>query len=308
MYITVIYMYRQKDRVSYSIPRPIHRLMHRSMYRSLLDRPSTDMRLTCRSTVDRESTDVSVELPLMSAEVSTVTISGAYRSTIGGISVNYQWSVGRVSFDSRARVYWYYLPIYRPILSVVLDTIHRYIDRYLILSTDVSADTSTDTRAFIDRPSIGRVSTNVSTDISSDINQYTRWRLSVSEASVQYRWSIGEISMKSQWATKYINRYSYQSIHRSILDWYIDLYSIKYRPILDRVSTDVSTDISADASVAAPHKIHDPWNLGLVIDYAWISKLLRDVAFTWRARELWCWFKKWLISGNLAIWTVLVLE
>ena len=246
------------DHVSSSVPRPIHRLMHRSMYRSLLDRPSTDTRLTCRSTVDRELTDVSVELPLMSAEVSTVTISGAYRSTIGGISVNYRWSVGRVSFDSRARVYRYYLPIYRPILSVILDTIHRYIDWYLILSTDVStnvsADTSTDTRAFIDRPSVGRVSTNVSTDISTDINQYTRWRLSVGEASVQYRWSIGEISVKSRWATKYIDRYS----HRSILDRYIDLCSIEYWPIIDRVSTDVSTDISADASVAAPYKIHDP--------------------------------------------------
>ena len=145
------------DHVSYSVPRPIHRPMHRSIYRSLLDPPSTDTRLTCRSTVDRESTDVSVELPLMSAEVSTVIISGAYRSTTGGRSVNYRESVGRVSFDSRARIYLYYLAIYRPILSVILDTIHRYIDRYLILSTDVStnvpADTSTDTRAFIDRPS-----------------------------------------------------------------------------------------------------------------------------------------------------------
>ena len=53
---------------------------------------------------------------------------------------------------------------------------------------------------------------------------------------------------------------------------------------------------------------HSEWVLGLVIDYAWISKLLRDVAFTWQAKELWCWFKKWLISGNSAIWTVLVLE
>ena len=56
---------------------------------------------------------------------------------------------------------------------------------------------------------------------------------------------------------------------------------------------------------------HSEWVLGLVIDYAWIWKLLRDVAFTdftWRARELLCWFKRWLISGNSAIWTVLVLE
>ena len=53
---------------------------------------------------------------------------------------------------------------------------------------------------------------------------------------------------------------------------------------------------------------HSEWVLGLVIDYAWTSKLLRDVAFTWLERELWCCFKKWLISGNSAIWTVLVLE
>ena len=63
-----------------------HRPMRRSIYRSLLDRPSTNTRLTCWSTIDRESTDVFIELPLMSAEVSTMTISGAYRSTIGGMS------------------------------------------------------------------------------------------------------------------------------------------------------------------------------------------------------------------------------
>ena len=38
------------------------------------------------------------------------------------------------------------------------------------------------------------------------------------------------------------------------------------------------------------------WVLSLVTDYAWINKLLRDVAFIWRARELWCWFKRWLIQ------------
>ena len=42
--------------------------------------------------------------------------------------------------------------------------------------------------------------------------------------------------------------------------------------------------------------------------YAWISKLLRDVAFTLLARELWFWVKRWPISGNSAIWTVLVLR
>ena len=48
--------------------------------------------------------------------------------------------------------------------------------------------------------------------------------------------------------------------------------------------------------------------LGFVIEYAWISKLLRDVAFTWRPRELSCRLKKWLLSGNFAILTVHVLE
>ena len=33
--------------------------------------------------------------------------------------------------------------------------------------------------------------------------------------------------------------------------------------------------------------------LGFVIEYAWISKLLRNAAFTWRPRELSCRFKKW---------------
>ena len=115
------------DRVSYRVPRPIHRPMHRSIYRSLLDRPSTDTRPTCRSTIDRESTDVFIELPLMSAEVSTVTISGAYRSTIGGMSVVYHSIVERESTHTMCRsIERYYRPIYRPIL----DTIYPYIDRY----------------------------------------------------------------------------------------------------------------------------------------------------------------------------------
>ena len=40
---------------------------------------------------------------------------------------------------------------------------------------------------------------------------------------------------------------------------------------------------------------------GFVSEFAWISKLLRNAAFTWRPRELSCRFKKWLISGNFAI-------
>ena len=45
-------------------------------------------------------------------------------------------------------------------------------------------------------------------------------------------------------------------------------------------------------------------NLGFVREYAWISKLLRDVTFTWWVRELSCMLKKWRISGNFAILTV----
>lgn len=48
-----------------------------------------------------------VELPLMSAEVSTVTILVCYWPTTGGISVKYLQNAGHVSliyFDSRARV------------------------------------------------------------------------------------------------------------------------------------------------------------------------------------------------------------
>ena len=40
--------------------------------------------------------------------------------------------------------------------------------------------------------------------------------------------------------------------------------------------------------------------LGFVIEYAWISKLLRDAEFTWRPRGLSCRLKKWLISGHFA--------
>ena len=69
-----------------------------------------------------------------------------------------------------------------------------------------------------------------------------------------------------------------------------------FHDVLEQLKTNIQTNF------------HSKWVLGLVIDYAWISKLLRDVAFTWRTRELLCWFKRWLISGNSAIWTVLVLE
>ena len=124
------------DHVSLRVPRSIHRPMHRSIYRSLLDRLSTDTRPTCRST------DVLVQLPLLSAEVSTVTISVAYRSTTGGISVNYRRNVGRVSFDSRARVDHVYLR-------------HPSVDISADISVDYQHPLSTEYRSTF-RPSIGR--------------------------------------------------------------------------------------------------------------------------------------------------------
>ena len=68
------------------------------------------MRPTCRFTVDRQSTDIVVEPPLMSAEVSTVTISVVYRSTTGRISVNYRPICGPILWyrsTSRPIVGWY---------------------------------------------------------------------------------------------------------------------------------------------------------------------------------------------------------
>ena len=56
-----------------------------------------------------------------------------------------------------------------------------------------------------------------------------------------------------------------------------------FHDVLEQLKTNIQTNF------------HSKWVLGLVIDYSWISKLLRDVAFTWRARELLCWFKRWLI-------------
>ena len=114
------------DHVSYRVPRPIHRPMHRSIYRSLLDRPSTDTRLTCRSTIDRESTDVFIQLPLTWCrpryrpwpyrELIAPLIGqlpAGYRSTIGGMSVVYHSIVERESTDTMCRsIERYYRPIY----------------------------------------------------------------------------------------------------------------------------------------------------------------------------------------------------
>ena len=131
----------KRDHVSYSVPRPIHRLMHRSMYRSLLDRPSTDTRLTCRSTLDRcfgrGPTDVG---------------RGIDRDHMGSISINYRRDIGQLTVECRSCIIRqssgslpilsanlstdtigdsrYYPPIYRPILNTIDRCIGRYIDRY----------------------------------------------------------------------------------------------------------------------------------------------------------------------------------
>ena len=55
-----------------------------------IDRYSIDSQPTCDRHVDQLSTDVLVKLPLTLADVSTMTISEGYRSTTGGISLNYR--------------------------------------------------------------------------------------------------------------------------------------------------------------------------------------------------------------------------
>ena len=181
----------KKDHVSYSVPRPIHRLMHRSMYRSLLDRPSTDTRLTCRSTVDRcfgrASTDVG---------------RGIDRDHMGSISVNYRRDIGQLSVECRSciiRQSSESLPILSADLST--DTIDQYIDLYQILSIDISTDILIDTRyyppmyrpipdtidPYIDRYQI--ISTDVSTNVSADTRNVTRVfivRSSVDQCINQY--------------------------------------------------------------------------------------------------------------------------
>ena len=42
----------------------------------------------------------------------------------------------------------------------------------------------------------------------------------------------------------------------------------------------------------------DSWFCGFVIDHAWISKLLRDVAFSWRPKELSCRLKRVTYFGE----------
>ena len=207
------------------------------------------------------------ELPLMSAEVSTVTISGAYRSTTGGISVNHRRNVGRISLDSRARVYRYYVPIYRTILStnistytryylpiyrpllstdpryyrpmyrpiywLILDPIHWYIDRYQILSTG--------TRNY--RPMYRPMYRQMHRPI---LEHLSTARLSVKcrpMYELKYRWSIGAVSVKYQWGIGEVsvNHQVYRPIGVSV-DTLVDTQPI-YRPILDRVSTDSRSSI-----------------------------------------------------------------
>ena len=67
-------------------------------------------------------------------------------------------------------------------------------------------------------------------------------------------------------------------------------------------------DVQEQLKTSIDTNFRSEWVIGFVKDYAWISKLLRDAAFTWRPRELSCWLKKWLISENLVMWTVQVLQ
>ena len=74
-----------------------------------------------------------------------------------------------------------------------------------------------------------------------------------------------------------------QTTELSILPWFY------FHDVLEQLKTNFHTNFCFKRV------------LGFVIEYAWISKLLRDAAFTWRPRELSCRLKKWLISGNFAI-------
>ena len=120
---------------------------------SIVTRPVTQS--TLDRYVDRLSTDVFMEIPLMSVEVSTVTISGAYRSTTGGILVNSRRNVGRVSFDSRAS-----LPIGTYICMLSKAPVSRHISRHIgrlstvtigQVSVDISAEYRPTYRPIVDR-------------------------------------------------------------------------------------------------------------------------------------------------------------
>ena len=67
------------------------------------------------------------------------------------------------------------------------------------------------------------------------------------------------------------------------------LQSFYIHEILEQLKTDIFTSFYFERV------------LRFVIEYAWISNLLRDAAFTQRPRELSCRFKKWLIWWDFAI-------
>ena len=54
--------------------------------------------------------------------------------------------------------------------------------------------------------------------------------------------------------------------------------------------------------------LHCEWVVAFVIDYAWISKLMRDEAFTWQPKELSCWLKKWLFIWTVLVWEILLFK
>ena len=172
---------RQKfmDHVSFRVFRSIHRPIHRSMYRSILDRLSTDMRPTCRSTVDREPTDVF-------GPASTDVGRRIDRDHIGRLSVNYRRDIGQlsanmstdtmvpidISADSRP-IPWVITTAKRLIKSAYsyrINTIDRCPDRYIDLCLD----------QYIDR--------------------YTRW--SIGTLSAKHRWSIGEVSVNANFVDR----------------------------------------------------------------------------------------------------------
>ena len=132
----------------------IHRPMHRLMYRSILDRLSTDMRPTCRSTVDRcfvrASTDVGRRID---------------RDHIGRLAVNYRRDIGQrsanmstdtmvpldISADSRP-IPWVITTAKRLTKSAYfyrMNTIDRYIERHIDRCPDRCIDLCLD--RYIDR-------------------------------------------------------------------------------------------------------------------------------------------------------------
>ena len=53
-----------------------------------------------------------------------------------------------------------------------------------------------------------------------------------------------------------------------------------------------SHDVKEQLKTNMYTNVRSKWVLGFVIVFPWISKLLRDVVFTWRPKELSCWLKK----------------